>query len=85
MKDCPDHSEKGIYPNGGNCKFCGSVRHLSRDCHPDSTQVGTTELGIVTLEQGGDDDDVSLTLLRLERSKKLEKNSIITGKKVISF
>jgi len=30
-KACPDNP-KGLYPNGGGCKFCGSVEHLKRDC-----------------------------------------------------
>lgn len=30
-KSCPDNP-KGLYPNGGGCKFCGSVEHLQRDC-----------------------------------------------------
>ncbi|KAI8896076.1 hypothetical protein BC833DRAFT_507337, partial [Globomyces pollinis-pini] len=30
---CPEN-EKGVYPNGGCCKFCGSVRHLAGDCKP---------------------------------------------------
>ncbi|KAI9348680.1 hypothetical protein BDR26DRAFT_776467, partial [Obelidium mucronatum] len=28
---CPKN-EKGLYPNGGGCKFCGSVKHLAKDC-----------------------------------------------------
>ncbi|EGF80684.1 hypothetical protein BATDEDRAFT_6620, partial [Batrachochytrium dendrobatidis JAM81] len=28
---CPENT-KGMYPNGGSCRFCGSVRHLAKDC-----------------------------------------------------
>ncbi|KAI8607714.1 hypothetical protein BC830DRAFT_1051550, partial [Chytriomyces sp. MP71] len=28
---CPKN-DKGVYPNGGCCKFCGSVQHLSSAC-----------------------------------------------------
>lgn len=28
---CPDNP-KGLYPNGGACKFCSSVEHYARDC-----------------------------------------------------
>ncbi|KAI8871349.1 hypothetical protein GQ42DRAFT_109241, partial [Ramicandelaber brevisporus] len=28
---CPQN-EKGLYPNGGGCAYCGSVQHLARDC-----------------------------------------------------
>ena len=30
-KACPDNP-KGLYPNGGGCRFCGSVEHLKSDC-----------------------------------------------------
>ncbi|RKO92257.1 hypothetical protein BDK51DRAFT_18584, partial [Blyttiomyces helicus] len=30
---CPQN-DKGLYPQGGGCRFCGSVRHLARDCKP---------------------------------------------------
>ncbi|KAI9503292.1 hypothetical protein BX070DRAFT_183641, partial [Coemansia spiralis] len=25
-------NEKGLYPNGGGCKYCGSTKHLVKDC-----------------------------------------------------
>ncbi|OAD75266.1 CCHC-type zinc finger transcription factor, partial [Phycomyces blakesleeanus NRRL 1555(-)] len=28
---CPENS-KGLYPNGGGCRFCGKVDHLAKDC-----------------------------------------------------
>jgi len=34
---CPKN-EHGLYPNGGGCKYCGSVNHYARDCRP--TQPG---------------------------------------------
>lgn len=30
-RECPDNP-KGLYPNGGGCKICGSVEHFRRDC-----------------------------------------------------
>ncbi|ESP01285.1 hypothetical protein LOTGIDRAFT_111655, partial [Lottia gigantea] len=30
-KQCPDNP-RGLYPNGGCCKECGSVEHFRRDC-----------------------------------------------------
>ena len=30
-KACPDNP-KGLYPNGGGCRFCGSVEHLKSEC-----------------------------------------------------
>jgi len=29
--NCPDNP-RGLYPDGGGCKFCGSVEHYKRDC-----------------------------------------------------
>lgn len=28
---CPDNP-RGLYPNGGSCKMCGSVEHFLKDC-----------------------------------------------------
>lgn len=28
---CPDNP-RGLYPDGGGCRFCGSVEHYRRDC-----------------------------------------------------
>lgn len=47
---CPEN-EMGIYPNGGSCKYCGSVRHLSYNCKPTEAE-GTITLGTMDLEQG---------------------------------
>ena len=30
-KQCPDNP-RGLYPNGGCCKWCSSVEHYKRDC-----------------------------------------------------
>merc|ERR1711973_1034159 len=29
--NCPENP-RGLYPDGGGCKFCGSVEHYKRDC-----------------------------------------------------
>ncbi|KAJ3009242.1 hypothetical protein HKX48_008081 [Thoreauomyces humboldtii] len=62
---CPDN-ERGMYPNGGSCKFCGSVRHFARDCKPAVQEAGVTTLGKIDLKQGGDDDDVFVALRRMD-------------------
>lgn len=81
---CPQN-EKGVYPNGGSCKFCGSVRHLSFQCKPLQNQEGgTIMLGTLSMNQGGDDDDihVSLDLIKQEKSIPKPKTS---QPKVIRF
>ncbi|KAH6564381.1 hypothetical protein BASA61_002084 [Batrachochytrium salamandrivorans] len=76
---CPENV-KGLYPNGGGCRFCGSTRHLARDCKPAQQEAGVITLGTVDLSQGGDDDDVFVAFRKIEkeqRSKKPELNSLI--------
>jgi zinc finger CCHC domain-containing protein 9 len=77
---CPENS-KGVYPNGGSCKFCGSVRHLANECKPlESKDVIT--LGTITIDQGGDDDDVFNSIKKISQEKPLLS---IKKKKVVNF
>ncbi|KAJ3405730.1 hypothetical protein HDV05_006358 [Chytridiales sp. JEL 0842] len=71
---CPEN-DRGLYPNGGGCRFCGSVRHLAKDCKPSSSETGVTVLGTMDLAQGGDDDDVFVALKKMQDEK--------VGKKVL--
>ncbi|KAJ3112728.1 hypothetical protein HK098_007970 [Nowakowskiella sp. JEL0407] len=66
---CPQN-EKGLYPNGGSCKYCGSVRHLARDCKPMKQEEGTIQLGTIDVSQGGDDDDVTIALHKQATTQK---------------
>ncbi|KAJ9121684.1 hypothetical protein QFC22_002304 [Naganishia vaughanmartiniae] len=43
---CPSNS-RGIYPNGGSCKVCGSVQHRAQDC-PDDKRGGPAPAVILT-------------------------------------
>ncbi|KAJ1729314.1 hypothetical protein LPJ61_003588 [Coemansia biformis] len=60
---CPKN-EKGLYPNGGGCKYCGSTQHLMKDCRPTRKRDGEQTVGTVDAQQGGDDDDVFVALRR---------------------
>ncbi|KAJ3307565.1 hypothetical protein HDU76_004535 [Blyttiomyces sp. JEL0837] len=62
---CPEN-DKGLYPNGGCCRFCGSIRHLAKDCKPTQQEAGVTALGTIDLAQGGDDDDVFVALKKMQ-------------------
>ncbi|KAJ3195617.1 hypothetical protein HK101_011617 [Irineochytrium annulatum] len=62
-------NERGLYPNGGSCRFCECVRHLARDCEKNPRRkigkdgVGDdVTLGLMDRDQGGDDDDVFIGL-----------------------
>ncbi|KAI8917887.1 hypothetical protein DFJ77DRAFT_458183 [Powellomyces hirtus] len=65
---CPEN-ERGLYPNGGGCKYCGSVRHFAKDCKPALQEAGITTLGKIDLRQGGDDDDVFVALKKMDDHK----------------
>lgn len=67
---CPAN-DKGLYPKGGGCKFCGSVRHMASECRPEPADIGVSALGLLTASQGGDDDDVFLSLYEESRDIKL--------------
>ncbi|KAJ3286293.1 hypothetical protein HK104_009116 [Borealophlyctis nickersoniae] len=70
---CPEN-ERGLYPKGGGCRFCGSVRHLARDCKPAQQEAGVVTLGKIDLAQGGDDDDVFVALHKMDDEKKAKKS-----------
>ncbi len=42
-KQCPDNP-RGLYPNGGCCKWCGSVEHFKRDCPELKKKQGAANL-----------------------------------------
>lgn len=65
---CPEN-EKGVYPNGGSCKYCGSVRHLASECKPLEEEALIT-LGTMDLEQGADDDDQFVALYKIQSEMK---------------
>lgn len=83
---CPEN-DKGIYPDGGCCRFCGSIRHLARNCNP--TTQDTTAVMVSAYNEGEDvrkvnpeDDFVFETLQKIQTEKiqkKIEKK--LSGKK----
>ncbi|KAJ2482465.1 hypothetical protein EV174_003198 [Coemansia sp. RSA 2320] len=62
-------NDKGLYPNGGGCKYCGSTQHLMRDCKPTKNKELEATVGTVEAHQGGDDDDVFVALRRQQIDK----------------
>ncbi|KAJ3108167.1 hypothetical protein HDU97_002079 [Phlyctochytrium planicorne] len=71
-----EQNEKGLYPMGGSCRYCGSVRHLAKDCKPSRNDgAGVTELGVIDNNQGGDDDDVFLALKKMQKDNQDERST----------
>ncbi|KAJ1816775.1 hypothetical protein LPJ60_005165, partial [Coemansia sp. RSA 2675] len=62
-------NDKGLYPNGGGCKYCGSTLHLMKDCKPTKNKDLEATVGTVDAHQGGDDDDVFVALRRQQVDK----------------
>ncbi|KNE70507.1 hypothetical protein AMAG_14632 [Allomyces macrogynus ATCC 38327] len=69
---CPKN-ERGVYPNGGSCKYCGSVWHLWKDCKPTANAEAMTTVGKVVPGQSPDDDDVFVALDRQAKEKQARK------------
>lgn len=81
---CPKN-EKGLYPNGGACRFCGKVDHLAKDCKLTKQVVGTIAVGKIDLDQGADDDDFHIFVAEKKKfgdEEEREKRAQLTAKKV---
>jgi zinc finger CCHC domain-containing protein 9 len=92
---CPKN-EKGMYPNGGSCRFCGKVDHLARDCKMTKEEAGTSVVGKIDLSQGADDDDFHIFVEEKQKfgqqnkdekdmEKLIEKRKDNVKKKVVKF
>jgi len=66
---CPKNAN-GLYPNGGGCKYCGSVEHLARDCKPASQEQGKITIGKIRENASADDDDVFDALKQIHQDKR---------------
>ena len=79
---CPKN-ERGVYPNGGCCHFCGSVKHLARSCKPAQAAKNGGEVLVsaaVDVKANPEDDDVheALTKIQASREQKPEKKKVVT-------
>ncbi|KAG0225480.1 hypothetical protein BGW41_004683 [Actinomortierella wolfii] len=88
---CPKN-EKGLYPKGGSCRFCGKVDHLAKDCKLTKEEAGVVALGKIDLVQGADDDDYHIFVeekRKMTEETKVIKKMVKEGpkkvKKVVSF
>lgn len=90
--ECPKN-ENGLYPNGGGCKFCGSNKHLARNCNPAKPSDGHMIVDAATemTGKGGDSDFVTDALQGIHsdrqkvksEKKEIKKNN--SGPKVVKF
>lgn len=64
---------KGAYPNGGNCRFCGSIEHLIKDCPRNTNKrAEAPEIELKTyasLGGGVDCDDYPVELAAPKKKK----------------
>lgn len=82
---CPENPT-GLYPSGGGCSFCGSVRHLAKDCRPLAQTEGNITLGTMRIDDAGDDDDVFGAVHRINAAQnhaKVNKAKVATKKMVV--
>ncbi|RUP51153.1 hypothetical protein BC936DRAFT_149636 [Jimgerdemannia flammicorona] len=79
---CPQN-EKGLYPKGGSCRFCGKVDHLAKDCRVTKEEVGTIVLGKIDLVQGADDDDFHIFVSEKMRAGEEEKVAVSRVRKAV--
>lgn len=89
---CPKN-ERGLYPDGGGCRHCGSIRHLAKNCNPMAKDPKNILLGKQDDDDrvGADDDTATATLKRIQADNKAyqEEQERKTGKakkvKVVKF
>lgn len=94
---CPKN-DRGVYPNGGCCHYCGSVKHMARNCRPTQSAQNGNEIIIsasMTAGANPEDDDVHEALRKMQESRQEhlteKKNADQNGgnkktkKKVVTF
>ena len=69
---CPSN-DRGIYPNGGGCRHCGSNKHLARDCRPASSAASPDAMRLIIGTAGTADDDITFSALRSIQDEQLSR------------
>lgn len=68
---CPKN-DRGVYPNGGSCHYCGSIKHLARNCRPTQSSANGNEVIITASLTSGTNpeiDDVHEALLKIQKHR----------------
>ncbi|XP_066275046.1 zinc finger CCHC domain-containing protein 9-like [Branchiostoma lanceolatum] len=76
---CPDNP-RGLYPNGGCCKHCGSVEHHQWQC-PNNTALGESEV----IQVSTMDNHTSADLEVIPRAKVKGQPPARKGPKIVKF
>ena len=68
---CPKN-DRGVYPNGGSCHYCGSIKHLARNCRPTQSAANGNEIIITASMTSGTNpeiDDVHEALQKIQHTR----------------
>lgn len=68
---CPKN-DRGVYPNGGSCHYCGSIKHLARNCRPAQSATNGNEVIIsasLTAGTNPEIDDVHEALQKIQHNR----------------
>lgn len=68
---CPKN-DRGVYPNGGCCHYCGSIKHLGRNCRPTQSASNGNEVIISASLTSGTNpeiDDVHEALQKIQHNR----------------
>ncbi|XP_075980017.1 uncharacterized protein LOC142979138 [Anticarsia gemmatalis] len=76
-RQCPDNP-KGLYPNGGNCKLCGDVTHLRKDCPTVMDKKEGSTVKLQTLDSGENIEDVGQQFNKVTPTETIKKPKKIT-------
>lgn len=83
---CPDNP-RGLYPNGGCCKECGSVEHFAKDCPTKAKKRQSHNVKLRTLKSAKSnvEDDDMMDLDQFMKVKKESKPPEPQKPKVVKF
>lgn len=87
---CPKN-ERGVYPNGGSCRFCGSTKHLARNCNPTTNDPREVVVAAIPRDQvkkaNPEDDFVHEALQKMTHKGKRtpQQSKTKTRAKVVKF
>lgn len=65
-------NEHGIYPRGGGCRFCGSNKHLARDCRPTKDSEAPIMAASSNPKMENPDEDLVFSALKNIQDEKVE-------------